>query len=135
MVKVDFSGVSDFTNLPAGEYDATLTEVRVFPAKAGKGPSYMFLYTVDDGEFEGKKQSNFYQLKEENLWALKRDAVALGAEPEDFTGEVDLDDVLLPLAGTSSRIIVTHKSSRDPNRPFVNVQPLADGEGGGWEAE
>ena len=104
MPKVDFTGVSDsFEPIPAGRYDAVLTGFKLQKSKAG-GDYVSLEFTVDDPEFGGRKAWQNNSLQSQALWALKRNCISLGAEPDDLSGAVDIEEVLGDLVGNDCRL-------------------------------
>lgn len=99
MPTIDFSAVKDFEPLPKGEYTAALTKHEFGDSKQGQ-PKVKVQYTVSDPEeFAGRVIFKDYSLQAKALWVIKKHLVALGADPDEFAGDVDLDELLERLHG------------------------------------
>ena len=108
LAKLDFSDVkSGFDAVPAGDYPGqTVRGWEAKPTKAGDSTNVEVKFLI---EHEGKKQTVLHRwnLKPAALWRIKRDLIALGADPRDFESKsVDLEKVLNSLFSRSAPIAV-----------------------------
>ena len=103
-MKVDFTGVSDsFEPVPSGSYRAGLTSFKIQDSKAGK--TYVSLeLTLRDQEYGGRKVWQNHSFAPQALWALKKTCKALGAEDDDLTEVVDVEELLGGLIGSDCMV-------------------------------
>ena len=110
MPHVDFSQVQEFTPLPEGTYEASLSGSELVAASKTSGQPYMALtFTVSEGEFQGRKLFRNLSLQPQALWAFKQAVVRLGANPDDFVGMLEMEDlqaIVGGLVGAPCRISV-----------------------------
>ena len=101
--KVDFSTVKDFEAVPAGDYDGqTMRGWEAKPTKAGDSTNIEVKFRYEDQDDAPRVHLQRYNLKPAALWKIKRDLIALGADPQDFEStDVDLEGVLNGLFGGS----------------------------------
>lgn len=106
--KVNFAAVADFEAIPEGEYECVFSlrdDSRggpIAPSKKGQ-PTLYAEYLVQD---TNQKIFKSYSLQPTALWALKRDLMRLGADPEEMNSEnADLDDILQPLVGSTCTVV------------------------------
>lgn len=109
---IDMGQAESFDAIPAGTYDASLTDwefVDAADVKSGKSEyGYVKMeFTIEDGEFEGRKQWRNYSVAPKALGYLKRTLVALGADPEEVSGKLDTDEIMPDLVGNNCRIKVS----------------------------
>ena len=104
--KVDFSGVSDsFEPIPVGDYDAVFTGFKIDKSKSTEGAFNAVLeFTISDPEYSGRKAWANRSLLPQSLWVLKRAMVALGADADDLSGPIDLEEELDALKGADCRL-------------------------------
>lgn len=124
MPVIDMGAVKDgFEPLPDGDYPAVFTEFQYVAKSASSGQPYLkMVYTVDDGENDGRKLFRNRSLQPQALFGLKQDVVALGADPEDWSGEVDVEEALSDLVGNACvlRVIVREISDKDGEPKMTN---------------
>lgn len=131
----DFSGVGEYANIRGGSYEveAQSYEWKDPKPKPGTNPAldpdtgkpYQYASMkwavrdeVDDqgNKVEGHVLFNTYSKNPKSLFALKRDAIALGEDPETFDdgtepdGKVDIDKILGAMIGRSGLATVTETS-------------------------
>jgi hypothetical protein len=94
MPKINFDGIKEFTVIPEGTYQAALSGTKlVAEARTSKQPYVELSFTISEGEHTGRRQFRNYSLQPQALWAFKQTMVRLGADPDEFTGELDLNDI------------------------------------------
>ena len=102
---VNFAQAPSFEPLPAGDYDGVTGTWEPKPTKAGDSMNVeaKFVLTYEDPETNETRTRtvlNRWNLKPESLWRIKRDLVAMGADPSQFEStDVDLEAVLNSLFG------------------------------------
>lgn len=124
----DFTGVSDYKVIPAGQYEAEVASYDWRDPKAdGKnrdldpdtGKPYQYANVkwivreetdADGNPVEGHVVYNTYSKNPKSLFAMRRDAIALGEDPEAFGSETDLDDIMGNMVGRSGLISVVKDS-------------------------
>jgi len=121
-VKVNLSGVEvrRFEPLPQGRYRAEVASMEHIPASKRSGkPKVRFVFNVlkgleasnEDFNVEGRKAFYEVSLQEQSLWNLKRTLIALGDDPEELEGEVELDPE--DYVGREVVIVIGHDYSYD----------------------
>lgn len=100
--KVDLTGVElrDFAPVPPGRYRAKVDDlVYTEKSKRSKQPKVQLVFTLLEGIDENtadydaaEKRKAFYEfsLQEQSLWNAKRTLVALGDDPADLEGEIEI---------------------------------------------
>lgn len=72
-IPIDFSGVESFDSLPLGEYEGSIDKIELKPTDdVDKFDQIQAGYIVTDGEFTGRKQSEFLSLSPKAAFRLKR---------------------------------------------------------------
>jgi hypothetical protein len=128
---IDMGQAETFEPIPAGTYDASLTDWEWIPAdevKQGKGEyGYVKMeFTIESGEYEGRKQWRNFSAAPKALGYLKRTLVALKADPENISGSFDTEDVMPDLVGNSCRIRVSMgEFEGEANNSLDRVMPAA----------
>ena len=128
----DFTGVTDYEPVIAGQYTATPesyewkdvldpTGKTINPA-TGKPYQYAnYKWVIRDevdaegNPVEGKVFYNTYSENPKSLFAMKRDAVALGEDPELFDDNVDLDVVLGNMKGREGLVTLSVDEYKKPD--------------------
>jgi hypothetical protein len=91
---LDFTGVQSFDNLPIGKYPGSIDKIELKPATGeGKFDQLQVTYLCTDGEFMGRKQSEFLSMSPKAAFRLKRwfDKFGLGeGVPLDVDDETNL---------------------------------------------
>jgi hypothetical protein len=123
MPVIDTGQVQEFEPIAAGTYNATFTEFENIEASKTSGEPYIkFTFTGDEGEAEGRKFWANKSLNTKALWALKRDLIAMGADPEDVTGVFDTDDILPDLVGNEVRLkVLLDEYEGEPNNKIDRI--------------
>lgn len=102
---IDFSAVEDYKPLPNGKYPGQTVSWESKPTKSNDSTNIEAKFIVEYEEAGETKQRtilNRWNLKPQSLWRIKRDLVAMGADPEDFEGDnVDLQALLNDLFGVA----------------------------------
>lgn len=125
MPVVDGSSIEDFSALPDGTYDCELESFENKQAKTDQSANVTLKFNVtEDSEFTGRKIFVTHNLKPQSLWSFKRTCVALGADPEDFAGPFDTDDMLGQLRSAPCRIRVTVNPEGHPYAGKQNVEEI-----------
>ncbi len=107
---MDFSVVEDFKPVTAGRYAAQTGTWEVKDANDGKSQNvivkYPFEYEDDEGNPKTRTHTQYYNLKPLALWRIKRDLIALGADPAELSGkEVDLESILNTIFGAIPKAV------------------------------
>ena len=99
MPQVDFSGIVEFTPIPEGTYDATLTSGEVVAeAKTSKKPYVSLTFTVLNGEYAGRKLFRNFSLQPQALWAFKQAMVRLGVDGDILSRPMEFDELTALIA-------------------------------------
>ena len=104
--KIDFTGTS-LEPLVAAVYAAIFTGYKIDEAKSSGQMKCQLEFTLEDEEVSGRKVWATHSLQSQSLFALKRSMVAIGADPVELSGPVDLDEVLTDLVGSSCRLDIS----------------------------
>jgi hypothetical protein len=114
MPVVDGSQIKDLVPVADGIYDAKFVKYEYKKSRSENDMDVCeFELSSDDEEIDGRKQFLNLTLTEKSLWKFKQTALALGADPEIFTGEFDTEDVLEELLGNPCRLDIGHQTSGD----------------------
>lgn len=101
--KVNFAAAKPLAPLPAGDYPGKTKKWEAKPTKAGDSTNIVAQFVVqytdqDTNEDKERTITTNWNLKDTALWRIKRDLIALGADPDDFEGgEGDDEDAGVPL--------------------------------------
>ncbi len=127
MPRINFANVKTLEALPAGDYGASLTEVKYVEKSRSSGqPYYRLGFTVtDDGEYSGRKLFRNASLTEESLWAIKAYLIALGTDPEELEGDADVDELFNDRIGSDCVIVVDVKKL-DDGRDSNEIKTIKD---------
>ncbi|KKM82660.1 hypothetical protein LCGC14_1317260 [marine sediment metagenome] len=92
-IKINMAGVQEgeFDAMPDGLYPCRLFDMNVKNSKDGK-PYIEWVFKVQEGHSNAGRQ--FWMnnsLQQQALWALKRTLIALGDDPADLDGELELE--------------------------------------------
>lgn len=130
MPKINFKGVSDgFEPLPEDDYAAKLKSWKWTPAKDKKSNKLELIFTVTEGEYEGRQLWSNKSDKPDALWAMKRALTRLGADPDVIGDEdgFDLEDVMPDLVGNECVLRVTqYEYPEDSGEYRNNVQDILE---------
>lgn len=131
-LRVDFTDVetSNFDPIPAGTYIAKVTDGELResgPNSKNPGSQYInWEFTIQDGDYAGRKQWTNTSLLPQALFALKDLLAATGKFNVDGDLDFDIEDVI----GSDVKIVVKQKRFDDELRNEVKrVKPLGDDEG------
>lgn len=96
---IDFSQVKQFEPVAAGRYPGETFSWEPVDNKSGDGQhilaKFKFEAEDDEGQPVTREQWRRYALKPTALWALKRDLISLGCDPELLSGTaVDLEGLM-----------------------------------------
>lgn len=117
--RINFSNVTTFEALPAGEYHGQTGTWEDKLTNAGDSINVegTFILNFTDektGMDRTRKQIIRWNLKDQSLWRIKRDLQDLGVPQSDFEGEdVDLEEILNGVFGqipTPVRVILTQRT-------------------------
>lgn len=118
------------SDLPAGNYTATLGDCKVFVTKKGE-LAIQFPLVVLSGKAKGKKTTKFARLTtEKNISYAKADLASLGIDPEDIDPsnfKKSLSPMLAALAGQAVEIKVDNTEYH--NIYFVGLVSPDDSDG------
>ncbi len=106
-LSVDFSQIADLGPIPGGVYDASVVSAKPGVAQSGY-PKIDLAWKVEEGEFEGRQIFDTLAFHPNALPMTKRKLLNLGF-PEDFSGEIDPEDLL----GASATLTVTIQKSEN----------------------
>lgn len=124
MPVVDMSGIqTEFTPIDPGEYEAQFVEFE--NGISGKNNAkVMMRYVITEGEFKDRKLTAHKALTSDSLWSLKRDMLALGADPDDVSGVFDTDELLPNLQGNDCKIVVDLGEPNEDGKRFNNIKEV-----------
>lgn len=107
-MRINFEGVStSFEPVPTDTYDCVFTKGTIVAESKTSGKPYVQMeYTIEDGDYSGRKFWVNRSLQPQALFAIKRDLLCLGAPESVLEGEVDLEEVLDSVEGSSARLKV-----------------------------
>lgn len=127
MTKINFTGVGD--PLPVASYSAVVTKATYNPQSKNSGnPAVALEWTVNEGEYEGRKLFRSYSVQPNALVFLKQVLVALGIDPEDLSTEIDIDSVLDDILGSECMLDISiGEYNGSPNNQVDKVRPAGVG--------
>lgn len=113
---IDFSGVKDFEPV-AGEFEGQTSGWEAKLTKAGDSTNVEAKFTYRDDDGRKRVHLQRYNLKPEALWRIKRDLIAIGADPADFeSDQVNLEAVLNDFFGVKPTPVKITFGIRDGER-------------------
>lgn len=125
MPVVDLSGVTtEFTAIPAGEYQAIFAKYVNGVGKTSGEPKVTLRFAIADGEYEGRVLFSDCSLQPHALFAIKRALLAMGADPEDLEHSIDTDEELDRVIGSRVRLVVSTKPKNDGTGDYNNVENI-----------
>jgi len=129
-IKVDFSkageGDSDFTPLPAGEYNATVFEINSKIGKDSGQPYLEWIYQVTSEGYVNRRLWQIFSLQPQALWNLKSHLLALGLSEEVLAGEFDFEPRMF--LGKPVELIVSLSTYQGkPGNDVESVRLLSQG--------
>jgi hypothetical protein len=87
--------------MPKAQYPAIFTKANTVLESKNSGQPYINCeFTLDEGEYKGRKAWNIVSLQQQSLWAVKRFAVTLGVPPEELEQDFDTDELFARYYGT-----------------------------------
>ena len=135
--KVDLTGVKlrEFEPVDIGRYRAKVDDLVYTPKSKRSGqPKVQLTFTLLEGLDASNKgydpatnRKAFYEvsLQEQSLWNLKRTLVALGDNPEDLEGELDIDKA--DYVGRECIVLIGQEGYEGINRQRTRrIEPLVD---------
>ena len=90
-MKIDFTGVESrtFEPLPVAKYDVKVSAAQFNPSSQRSEEAFIsWEYTVDGGEYDGRKAFHNTSLQPQALWSTQRTLMALGM-PKEEVDELD----------------------------------------------
>jgi len=128
-MKINFADaeVREFEPLPTGRHVSKLTAATYVPESKRSGePAVAWEFTVDGGEFDGRKGFLNTSLQAQSLWSTQRVLMALGMSKEEVNGlDWDTDDPgkiqedLEVLLGSPCIIVIGHEMFEGTKRQRV----------------
>jgi hypothetical protein len=117
-IKVNFSGVTDeFEAIPPGRVRAVVKSAEQKTSDSGK-PYIAWSFAVKEPEhLKGRQAWLNNSLLPQALWALKRTLVALGVDPVDLAGEIELDPQ--DFVGSECVLVIGNEKFEGVNRHRV----------------
>jgi len=130
--KIDFTGVEarEFEPLPVGRYPARVSNCLYVEQSARSGePAVAWEFTVDGGEYDGRKGFMNTSLQPQAKWSTKRILKALGFSDEELEGEFDFEPG--DLTDRECVIVIGHEMYEGEKRQRVRrvLSPDAPGSG------
>lgn len=110
---IDSSTILEFEALPKGTYNCRLQKFENKRTNADDGDNVNLRFTVEDGELAGRIIFYTLSLKPGALWKFKQTCLALGAEPKQFVGLFDTDEILNSIQGNECRVAVSIQQGGD----------------------
>ena len=105
-LSLNLTGVSlNLEPLPEGVYSAVVSTVEQKISTNNRQPYLAWIFELSDSPYEGRKLFYNTSLQEQALWNLARTLKALGFDPGDFTGDMELDTT--DLLDIECRVVVT----------------------------
>ena len=97
---IDFTKATGFVVVPAGTYDGQTKGWQAKPTNAGDSMNVEATFDFEGPDGAIHPYMHRWNLKPRALWRIKRDLLAMGADPADLEGtNVDLEGVLNGLCG------------------------------------
>lgn len=137
-IKVDFTGVEtrEFEPLPIARYPVSVTAAPVQQGGESGADYVAWEFTVQGGEYDGRKGWLNTSLLPQSLWATKRVLLALGVPEEEVEGEIeDMEAFLEALIGREGIMVVGHRKWQGETRQDVRRILPSEGEGESAEAQ
>jgi hypothetical protein len=106
---IDFSDVPDLGPVPNGTYEASVVSAKPGVSNSGY-PKIDVAWKVEDGEYEGRQIFDTIAFHPNALPMTKRKLLNMGF-PEDFSGEIETEDLL----GITAHLVVTVEQSTQIN--------------------
>lgn len=120
MPHVDFDSVPEgFEALPAGTYEARKSGHELKDSKSSNFQYYSVEFTIDEGEFAGRKLWDNYSMNPKALFAMK---AALRACQVDVSASQDTDELWDEADGAPVRLVVKQRTYKDPDTEEEKIQ-------------
>lgn len=117
MPVLNFSGVKELEAVPAGEYLATIADVKwnAKPKNGSEHGYYAVKFTIadDDSDYKGRSVYKNFSVKPDALFATKQCMIAAGVDADKFAGDVDLDEEWAELKGAEVVVVVSTREYND----------------------
>ena len=136
-MKIDFGNVEvrEFEPLPTGRYLAKCSAADYNEASSRSGePAVAWQYTVDGGEYDGRKAFLNTSLQPQSLWSTQRILTALGMTKEevdalewDTENPEQIQSDLNELLDASCVIVIGHEKFEGTKRQRVRRVLSAEG--------
>lgn len=112
--------------MPEDVYPAKLEAWEYVEAAKNSGKPYVKLtFTVDGGDYDGRKLFKNQSCQPKALWNFKRVLVRLGANPKDLEADIDPEEILPELISAECRLSVKERTFKetpeDEGRPTNEV--------------
>jgi hypothetical protein len=107
-VRVNFSGVQDFTPIPAGVYKVVALEFQENQSESSEYPYYKTTLEISEGDHAGRKLFTNFSLSPKAAWKLREALVAFGESEESLKGDFDLD--IFAYQGVECKAAVTQEA-------------------------
>ena len=118
MPVVNMQGVqTEFTPVPHDLYDARFTDFKNGVGKTSGQPKVTLIFTITDGDFEGRRIFTDCSLQPHALFALKRAMLAMGSDADDLETSFDTDELLEDLKGSRVRLNISVKDTPTDTNP------------------
>lgn len=128
-IKVDFTGVEarEFEPLPTGRYQVQASGAQVLQGGESGADYIAWEFTVQGGDFDGRKGWLNTSLLAQSLWNVKRVMLALGVPEEAISGEIeDIEALVESLMGKEAIMVVGHRKWEGEVRQDVRrILPLS----------
>lgn len=123
LITVNFEGVESGggSNVPEGDYAATVASVEQYTAQSGFG-AIKWVFEITEGRHKGKRLYYNTSLQEQALWNLRSTLDALGFETPESSYDIDLDEV----EGAEAGISVTIEEYTNDKGDTVDQSRISD---------
>lgn len=126
-ILIDFAGIEarEFEPLPVGRYPAKVSNCQYVEKSARSGePSVAWEFTLEGGEYDGRKGFLNTSLQPQARWSTKRTLLALGVPEEELEAKFDFnpDDMI----DRDCVIVVGHEMYEGEKRQRVRRVLSAD---------
>jgi len=133
--------IREFEPLPNGEYRVAVDQAEVRQAASSGHDNVLFVLKVTDVNrvreqvddipaLVGRTVPHGCSLQPQALWNLYRTLVALGTDPEELTGELDVNDEMLNAYLGNECVVTLRKRTYEgqENNQVVNIRALTEEE-------
>lgn len=127
-MEVDYTDVVDLKPVPDGTYAATLIDHKIVPKSKSSGEPYVSLvFVLTEDKYEGRQMFRNFSLQKQSLWAFKKALITLGADPDIFTGKVDVDEVCTSARGYGCVLVIGSREYQGELRNEIRAIRPEDG--------